>query len=232
MLRKRYLFRAERGLCAVAIAVSSMFVATVAAAQSGTALTVRIRTVEDAAVSKAELRIADAHTGMLLRAGTTNAEGQARFDGQLPTEVRVSVGGVQADGTPLRQVGQDQEGLWVRLPDNDWTMDLRVDADGTVFPDLTAAGVGAVDGLDATAIANGSFALIVPTPLVATSIPSAGIPRPMTTAEADLATQHTAYDTPVVADARSASTLPALALLMILTGLTVVVATTVWRGKL
>jgi hypothetical protein len=221
-----------RWLLAIIGIMSSLIVPVPVAAQRGMNLIVRVWTVEDIPVSQVLIEILDAQTRKALWTGTTDGDGQVRFEHLLPTPVRVTVRGVRPDGTPLRQVGQDQEGLWVQLPSSDWVMELRVDEDGTVFPDLDATGAGAVDGLDATAIAHGTYALTLPTAPGATSSSIAATRPTLTTTDAALAVHPTTPDGAGFGDARSASTLPAVALLVLLVTLTVIVATIAWRGKL
>ncbi len=223
-------------LLALAGVLISMLVAPsmIGAQASGKTLRIRLWTVEDAPVPLAHVRVIDARNRQLLVEGTTDTLGQLRFDGMPPIEVRVVISGQRPDGIPLKQVGQDTQGVWVRLPSKDWLMDLRADSDGTVFPDLGIAGVGAVDGRDATAIASGSFDTSIPTVPIATPFPIAPTSQALATPNAVLAARITTPETTVFPGAtpRATSSLPGLALLIVLGGLTLIVVATIWRGKL
>lgn len=197
------------------------------AAQRPMTLTIRIWMVEDAPVTQVTVEILDARTGKAFASGTTDGDGQVRFEHLVPAPVRVSIRGVRPDGTPLMQVGQDQDGIWVKLPESDWVMELRVDVDGTVFPALDA--VGAADGLDATAIANGTFGSIPTSPDTTLNMRVVTPSRLTTTA---LAPQSTKPTVPGATNAQDALLLPGVALLILLLGLTVITAAAAWRGKL
>jgi hypothetical protein len=120
-------------------------------------LTVRLRsTVRNAPVPHITVQVVDAASDKFLVHGTTDDGGQARF-GQLPsTAVRVQLSGKLPDGTHLRPTPQDTDGIRVNLPGHDWLMDLRVDTDGLVFPDLSASAAGALDARDAPAALPGA----------------------------------------------------------------------------
>lgn len=121
------------------------------------ALTVQLLDTADRPVPGASVRILDAVSNQALAQGVTNELGQALFPDLYPGAIRVVISGSLPDGTELRLLDQDARGIWVQLPGSHWRMELRTDVDGVVFPDLSAAGAGAVDGLDATAIAQGTF---------------------------------------------------------------------------
>lgn len=133
------------------------------AAQAGPiVLTVQLRsTVADAPIPHVAIRVLEAASGHLLAQGMTDQRGQARFAQMPPTEVRVQLTGTLPDGTALRPTPQDTQGIWVNLPGHDWRMDLRVDTDGLVFPDLSASGAGAPDAQDGVAGVPGTASTIV-----------------------------------------------------------------------
>lgn len=123
-------------------------------AQSQTmVLTVLLRDTLDQPLAGIEVRVIEAASGQPIAEGSTNQEGTLILPTMPPAVVRVIVSGTMPNGTPLRLVEQDTRGIWVKLPTSAWLMDLRVDTDGTVFPDLGAASAGAVDGVDETALA-------------------------------------------------------------------------------
>ena len=138
-------------------------------------LTVQLRsTVADAPVPNIAVLVLDAASGQLLARGTTDRRGQLRFVQMPPTEVRVQLTGTLPDGTALRPTPQDSNGIWVNLPQRDWRMDLRVDTDGLVFPDLSAGSAGAPDAQDGIAVVpTASGAAVHDTP--ATLYPTAPI---------------------------------------------------------
>lgn len=147
-------------------------------------LTVRCRTVADEPVPGVDITVFDAASDVMLVGGRTDDQGLIRFPDMPPAEVLVRLAGSLPDGTAFRHTRQDQRGIWVSLPDRDWVMELRVDTDGLVFPDLGLGNAGAPDGGAATAIAAGALAEVVPTVLPATSVlrpaarPSQRIPTP------------------------------------------------------
>ncbi len=134
-------------------------------------LTVQLRTVTDAPVPNIAVQVVDAAADHVLAAGTTDPRGRARFTEVPPTEIRVRLAGMLPDGTALRYTRQDQQGIWVNLPARDWVMDLRVDVDGLVFPDLGLGNAGAPDDDVATAIAANALPAVYPTaPLAASTV--------------------------------------------------------------
>ena len=134
-------------------------------------LTVRCRTVADAPVPRVAVTVVDAPSDVVLAEGTTDGAGLVRFHDMPPTELRVRLVGSLPSGTALRHTRQDQGGIWVNLPTRDWVMDLRVDEDGLIFPDLGLGNAGAPDAAAATAIAEGTLPTIAPTTRLATTVP-------------------------------------------------------------
>lgn len=149
----------QRQIAPLAICLIAIFLGAGSAhAQLPTiALTVQLLDTADRPVPGTSVRILDAASNQALAQGVTNELGQALFPDLYPGEIRVVISGSLPDGTELRLIDQDARGIWVQLPGSHWRMELRADVDGVVFPDLSAAGAGAVDGLDATAIAQGTF---------------------------------------------------------------------------
>ena len=133
-------------------------------------LTVRCRTVADAPVPGVAVTVIDAPSDVVLAEGTTDGAGLVRFHEMPPTELRVRLAGSLPGGTPLRHTRQDQDGIWVNLPTRDWVMELRVDEDGLVFPDLGLGNAGAPDADVATAIAEGTLPAIFPIAPAATTV--------------------------------------------------------------
>lgn len=201
-------------------------------AQATMTLLVRLWTVEDAPVPAAEVRLLDARSDRLIMEAVTDSAGEARLEGLAAGEVRVVISGRRPDGITLQQVGQDTRGIWVRLPARDWTMDLRADLDGAVFPDLGIDGGGAVDGEDATAIAQGTFAQPFPAAPRATALPA---PRQAVVVSSATPPQR---DITLVGPMQPPATgrpqrgLVGVALLLALAGLVGAVAAAIWRGKL
>ena len=134
-------------------------------------LTVQCRTVADAPVPGVAVTVVDAPSGVVLAEGTTDGAGLVRFHDMPPAELRVRLVGSLPGGTALRHTRQDQGGIWVNLPTRDWVMDLRVDEDGLIFPDLGLGNAGAPDAAAATAIAEGTLPTIAPTTRRATTVP-------------------------------------------------------------
>lgn len=126
-------------------------------ARSSMTLTVQLRDTAQQPFAGATVRLFDAATGTPLGAQVTTDRGQAVFAELQPGAVRVVVAGVLADGTPLRQVGLDADGIRVELPRQAWQMELMADVDGAVVPELSLDGAGAADGADHTAIMEGTF---------------------------------------------------------------------------
>ena len=201
-------------------------------AQTSMTLLVRLWTVEDAPVPAAEVRVIDARSDRLIVEAVTDSAGEARFEGLAAGEARVVITGRRPDGIPLQQDGQDARGIWVRLPARDWTMDLRADLDGAVFPDLGIDGGGAVDGEDATAIAQGTFAQSFPAAPRATTLPT---PRRAVVVSGGASSEHDiTLDGPGHPPAASGQQpgFGGVALLVALAGLVGAVAAAIWRGKL
>jgi len=111
-------------------------------------LTVALRTTTDQPVAQVAVAVIDAASTVRLCQDVTDRNGQAHFAGIAPVDVRIQLVGTLPDGVKLRPTPQDQDGIWVSLPGRDWTMQLRVDTDGLVFPDLHADGAGAPDAQD------------------------------------------------------------------------------------
>ncbi len=127
-----------------------------------TTLTVQLRDTVDQPIAGAAVRVIEASTLQALANSHTDGSGMATFVDVPTTTIRVVVEGVLPNGTPLALLGQDAEGIWATLPPSRWLMDLRVDTDGTVFPDMGLSGAGAADGDDHTAITNGTFTYTTP----------------------------------------------------------------------
>ena len=127
-----------------------------------TTLTVQLRDTADQPIAGAAVRVLEASTLEPLANSYTDGNGMATFVDVPTTTIRIVVEGVLPNGTPLVLLGQDAEGIWVTLPPSRWLMDLRVDMDGAVFPDMGLSGAGAADGDDHAAIANGTFAQATP----------------------------------------------------------------------
>lgn len=215
----------------VAISLVHMTPPTVGA-QTTMTLLVRLWTVEDAPVPAARVRVIDARSDRLIVEAGTDGAGEARFEGLAAGEVRVVITGRHPDGMPLQQDGQDTRGIWVRLPARDWTMDLRADLDGAVFPDLGIDGGGAVDGEDATAIAQGTFAQSFPAAPRATTLPE---PRQVVVVSGATPSEHDiTLDGPGHPPAASGQRpgFAGVALLVALAGLVAAVAAAIWRGQL
>lgn len=150
-IRPKYLTRPWAML--VALCFVALMVPGSSRAQSQTmVLTVLVRDTLDQPLAGIEVRVIEAASGQPIAEGSTDGEGKLVLPTMPPAVVRVIVSGTLPNGTPLRLLGQDTRGIWVNLPNSDWLMDLRVDTDGTVFPDLGAASAGAVDGAEATAL--------------------------------------------------------------------------------
>jgi len=215
-----------------AIGLALLAPGAAAAQKTSITLVVRLWTTEDAPVPLARVQVIDAQSDRLINEGTTDGVGEARFAEMPVAEIRVVVSGRRPDGTPLHQVAQDARGIWVRLPARNWTMDLRADIDGAVFPDLGIAGGGAVDGLDATAIAQGVFEL--PTAPRATAFPPARTRQAIVVPAAAALGPDLPADPREVSDAtlRPGWDITGVALLVALGGITIAVAATIWRGKL
>jgi len=120
--------------------------------------------------------VLDAASDAMLAEGKTDSAGLVRFRDMPPAEIRVRLTGALPGGTALRHTRQDQRGIWVSLPARDWVMDLRVDTDGLVFPDLGLGNAGAPDADAATAIAVDALRPIYPTAPVASVVPTT-LPR-------------------------------------------------------
>lgn len=119
-------------------------------------LTVLVRDTLDQPLAGIEVRVIEAASGQPIAEGSTDGDGKLVLPTMPPAVVRVIVSGTLPSGTPLRLLGQDTRGIWVNLPNSAWLMDLRVDTDGAVFPDMGAASAGAVDGAEAPALAQPS----------------------------------------------------------------------------
>ncbi|MDQ5850857.1 MAG: hypothetical protein M3380_02070 [Chloroflexota bacterium] len=132
---------------------------------------VQVLTTVGEPVPDVVVKVTDAATNQPLAEGTTDQRGRARLTTMPPTEIRVHLTGRLADGTPLRHTRQDQRGIWVNLPHRDWMMELRVDTDGLIFPDLGLGNAGAPDASAVTAIAEGTLPTIFPTAPLATVVP-------------------------------------------------------------
>jgi len=184
-------------------------------------VTVQLLTVAGEPVPEVAVSVVDAASDRPLAARTTDASGQARFDGMPPTEIRVRLTGRLADGTALRHTRQDRRGIWVNLPTHDWLMDLRADTDGLVFPDLGLGNAGAPDAGAATAIAAGTLATVYPTAPVATPVPGTATSRPQATSvPAPPVRIPAAVDVPVSRPTgEPTSDMPGIALLVVLIGM-------------
>lgn len=163
---------------------------------TATILTVLLRDTAGQPIADAAVRVIDAASLQPLANGRTNGSGSSTIFDLPTTTIRVVVEGVLPDGTPLVLLGQDAEGIRVTLPPTLWLMDLRVAADGTVFPDMGLTGAGAADGADHVGIVTGTFGHVMP---VASSI-SAAIPAfrpttlPVSTNSAGLAPPLSTYE--------------------------------------
>jgi hypothetical protein len=123
-------------------------------------LTISCQTVVDAPVARVAITVYDAQTGEVLAAGTSDPTGTLRFASLPVRPVRVALRGSLPNGEALRHTRQDRRGIWINLPQRPWRMNLRIDTDGLVFPDLGAADAGAPDAEGATAIAHGTLPTI------------------------------------------------------------------------
>jgi len=208
MYSKRCPGRSCGEVCPVIVLAALVLVLTqapiVGAHAAPIVLTVRLRTVTDVPVPTIAVRVADAAADHVLAAGTTDTRGQARFTEMPPTEIRVLLAGRLPDGTALRHTRQDQQGIWVNLPARDWVMDLRVDVDGLVFPDLGLGSAGAPDGAAATAIAANALPALSPTALLAaTAVAQMAaplhrpLPAPVAPPAPDSTVSHAAATAPV-----------------------------------
>ena len=154
-----YRRHARRSLLALLSAVVVLFTSAldVAHAQAGVTLTVQLRDVVAQPVAGSTVRVIDVANGRVLAEEITSASGSAAFWALRPGAVRITVAGTLPDGTALRQIGLDTNGIVVAMPQAPWTMALQVDGDGTVVPDLSLDGAGAADGADHAAIQAGTF---------------------------------------------------------------------------
>ncbi len=220
--------RRWRGLYPV-IALTALLLApgqapNVVAQAASIVLTVQLRTVMDVPVPNIVVRVVDAAADHVLAAGTTDGRGQARFPDMPAMEIRVLLAGTLPDGTTLRHTRQDQQGIWVDLPARDWVMDLRVDVDGLVFPDLGLGNAGAPDDGAATAIAANALPAVYPTArLAATAVARMPTPLQLST------TVPVRPPEPATSVSRSAATtdVAGLGLLLVLVGL---IAGVAWVG--
>lgn len=161
-------------------------------AQTGPAtLVVQLRTAAGFPVPNAQVQVVEAASNRNLVAGRTDERGEVRFPALTVTEVRVVIAGSLVNGTALKQMGQDASGIWLSLPASAWLMDLRVDDDGAVTPDLTGAGTSGA-GPDALAhmpstgstpspaapIADNTSPMAYPTARGETAEPRTALPRP------------------------------------------------------
>ncbi len=140
-------------------------------AQQSPMLTVVLLDEADAGVSGAlvTVRSEDAHT--TLAQATTDRAGHIEIAIPLPDVVRVAVSGTRPNGTPLRQVGQDAPGVWLRIDGQATQLDLRVEPTGDVIPDPVTMispdrGIDSVPGAGTTepALPTVAPSLVGPTP--------------------------------------------------------------------
>ena len=178
-------------------------------------LTVQCRTVADMPVVGITVTVFDAASDAMLAEGRTDGAGLVRFRDMPPAEIRVGLAGALPSGAALQHTRQDQRGIWVNLPTRDWVMDLRIDTDGLVFPDLGLGNAGAPDAGDATAIAEGRLSTIDPTVL-----PTSSVSRALTSRAPGVATLPPAPRT-VAPDAAGApaSDFTGIGLLVVLVGM-------------
>ena len=174
-----------------ALVCTLWFGAADVSAQTGPAtLVVQLRTTAGFPVPNAQVQVVEAASNRNLVAGRTDERGQVRFPALTVTEVRVVIAGSLVNGTALKQMGQDASGIWLSLPASEWLMDLRVDDDGAVTPDLTGAGTSGA-GPDALAhmpstgstpstapIAEDTSPMVYPTARGETAEPRTALPRP------------------------------------------------------
>ena len=189
---------------------------------------VQVLTVQREPVPNVAVQVVDAATNQPLAAGTTDQRGQARFATMPPTEIRVRITGQLSDGTLLRHTRQDQRGIWVNLPHQDWMMDLRVDTDGLVFPDLGLGNAGAPDAGAATAIAEGVLPTVYPTAPPATAVPRT-TPQQVEVVQAPAPAQQTDVSQ---AAPSATSPRPGVVLLVLLLGTIAGVAWLMTRGRM
>jgi len=135
-------------------------------------LTVQCRTVAGMPVASVTVTVFDAATDAMLAEGWTDSAGLVRFRDVPPAEIRVRLAGALPSGAALRHTRQDQRGIWVSLPARDWVMDLRIDTDGLVFPDLGLGNAGAPDADVATALAEGALRTVYPMAPAASVVPT------------------------------------------------------------
>lgn len=97
-------------------------------------LVVHLRDQSGVGVAGAQVRLRDVVGEQAIATETTDATGTAIFAAIPIAAVRVQVRGAFRDGTALKQIGQDAEGVAFVLG-TATTLDLRVEPDGIVLPD-------------------------------------------------------------------------------------------------
>ena len=95
---------------------------------------VLVRDVSGNGVASVTIQINNTE-GEMLATTTTDANGGAFFPEIEATMIRVLVRGFLSDGTPLRQLGDDAEGIAFINDSPGLVLDLRVEPDGSVLPD-------------------------------------------------------------------------------------------------
>lgn len=96
--------------------------------------TVFLRDVSGAGVVAATVQINNTD-GEIIVTATTDANGAAFFPIIEATTIHVLVHGFLSDGTLLRQLGDDADGIAFINDSPNLTLDLRVEPDGSVLPD-------------------------------------------------------------------------------------------------
>lgn len=113
-------------------------------------LTVTLRDADDQAVAGASVALRGATT----QTATTDAAGQTQLCASAAGPVRVVVAGQLASGAPLRQIGQDADGVRFSLSAGAANrLDLRAEEGGSVLPDPATMWVQEQHGPAVTTVA-------------------------------------------------------------------------------
>ncbi len=156
-VRSLYLRLQRVGTVLLALIALAILPMPTLAQSATTTLTVQVRDTADRPLAEIAVRVVGASSREPLGQATTNANGLAIFDAIPASEVRVVLEGTLPSGTALTLIGQDATGIYANLSTSSWLMDLRVDEDGSVFPDLGLNSAGAADGDDHAAIMVGTI---------------------------------------------------------------------------
>jgi hypothetical protein len=138
-------------------------------------LTVTIHDDQDQAVSGAAVAL---RGGSTTQTATTDQAGQAQLCASAAGDVRVSVSGQLASGVPLRQLGQDAQGIQFTLSSGEENrLDLRAEPSGEVLPDPSTMWAREVNGPPVSTVVPTSAAQLQPTqPALILTAPEAAAP--------------------------------------------------------